>query len=315
MPANKSTKGYADPPLATRGRVLLLTLIAAGTLSACQHAKQAISSLPGVGDKFSNSIKPTSNLPPTTERKWPDIQQDLLNQQARGFGLARMPELEGYLNGLLAKIKTAAGVPAWPGSVYLLATPTLEAYATAAGNIYISPSWVTSAESEDEIVALLSHEFGHVYLHYHQVADVVEGGNQTAQIAAVGLAIAKNKTIGNAWTPVDSLVFGYVAGRDLMVGDYGRSEEIESDSFGLNISLKLGYSYDHGIKAFLERISTWEESNSKRREIERTKLVATIQQQAREDAKKRAASGGRPTLFFRPLSARSTPALPPFFIS
>lgn len=293
MPANKKTQEYGGLPVAGHGQFLLLILIASGALAACQHTKQAVSSLPGVGDKFSLSITPTGSLPPATARTWPDVQQDVLNQQARGFGLARMTELEAYLNGLLAKIKVAAGVPNWPGSVYVLATPTLEAYATAAGNIYISPSWVTSAESEDEIVALLSHEFGHVYLHYHQVAAVVEGTDQTAQIAAVGLAIVKNKMMGNVWTPVDSLLVGYIASRDLMVGDYGRSEEIDSDSFGLNVSLKLGYSYENGIKAFLERISTWEETNEKRRMIEREKLVAAIQQQARDATKKRAALGNQ----------------------
>ena len=269
------------------------TLVLAGFVMAvlasttgCQHAKDAITSIPYASDTIATSIPPTGDLPSPTARTWPSAEQDILNQQARGYGLARMPELETYLNGLYSRIKSAAGVPDWQGSVFILATSTLEAYATAAGNIYLSPSWVESAESEDEIVALLGHEFGHVYLHYHQIAGAVEGTDQAAEIAAVGLAIAKSKTMGNAWTPVDTLVAGYVAGRGLVVGDYGRAEENSADSFGLNVSLKLGYSYDNGIKAFLERLSTWEENNEKRRQVQKEQIRITIRQQAKEKSLK-----------------------------
>ena len=215
------------------------------------------------------------------ERKWADAQQDVLGQQARGYGLAQMPELQAYLNGLLARIKTASGVPDWPGSVYILATPSLDAYSTAAGNIFLSPSWVSSAESEDELVALLSHEFGHIYLHYHQIADVVEGTDQIAQIAGVFLTLLKSKAIGNLWTSADSLFIAYDAGKGLGVGFYGRAEEIAADNFGLNICLRLGYSYTEGIKVFLERIASWDEINSNRRQSQKEQLRATTQQQSK----------------------------------
>lgn len=271
------------PALPLIGLAVAIALSSMG----CQHAKDALASVPYVGEKIGTSIPPTGDLPPPpAARTWPVPEQDVLNQQARGYGLARMPELESYLNGLYAKIKAASGAAEWPGSVYILATPSQEAYATAAGNIYLSPSWIESAESEDEIVALLSHEFGHIYLHYHQIAGAVQGTDQAAQIAAVALAIAKSKTLGNAWTPVDTLVVGYVAGRDLSVGDYGRTEEISADSFSLNVSLKLGYSYDSGIKAFLERIASWEESNEKRRQTQKEQIRIAIRQQAKENSLK-----------------------------
>nr|WP_246165186.1 M48 family metalloprotease [Pigmentiphaga aceris] len=174
--------------------------------------------------------------------------------------------MQGYLTGLLNKIKTQAGVPQWPGEVYVLASPALDAYATAAGNIYVSHTWLASAESEDEIVALLSHEFSHVYLHYHQLEGAIQTGDQAAVLVAVGMTLAKKTANAAGWTQVDSLVAGYALGRELAASAWGRSQESAADELGLKISLLLGYSYEAGFKAFLERQAAWDESNAARQE-------------------------------------------------
>lgn len=57
--------------------------------------------------------------------------------------------------------------------MHILVIDALSAYATGAGNIYLSLPWLDSVESDDELVALLSHEFGHISLHYHQLGGAV----------------------------------------------------------------------------------------------------------------------------------------------
>jgi Zn-dependent protease with chaperone function len=231
-------------------------------------------------------LSPKVDLSPPQERSWPDSTQDVLNQRARGFGLVNSPELERYLNGLYSHIKTQAGVPGWPGSVHILASDALQAYATGAGNIYMSLPWITSAQSEDEIVAVLSHEFGHVYLHYHQLEGAVADADTAAGLLSIGVAIAYKTAEATGWTQVDSLNTAYILGRGLVTTVYGRSQERAADAFALNISLKQGYSYEHGMKTFLERLASWEDVNEQREKDKNEKILQYIRQQAKDNATK-----------------------------
>jgi predicted Zn-dependent protease len=210
-----------------------------------------------------------------------------------------MPELQKYLNELLARIKTKAGVADWPGEVYILATPALDAYSTEAGNIYVSPNWVAGAQSEDELVALLGHEFGHIYLHYHRLGDTIQGSDQLATLAAVGVALTRKTTQQTGWTAVDTVVASYLMTRELSAAAWSRGQESDADAFGLNISLKLGYSYEYGMKVFLERLASWEEQNTERQTVMRQKLLELVKEEARKTARanqKQAANGNPPAL-------------------
>lgn len=224
-----------------------------------------------------SKITAVSSLPTPAEREWPDQKQDVLNQRARvELGLIRSPELENYLNGLYAKIKKQAGVPNWQGKVYIVANSNLTAYATAAGNIYISPSWISTAQSEDEIVAIMSHEFGHVYLHYHELEKTKVTADQAADWITLGAAIAQNTNALNGWPVADLFATGYGASRDIAVGHYGSSQELAADKFALNLSTKMGYSYEAGVKAYLEHQATWEDQNEARQKAYEDKLSESL---------------------------------------
>ena len=272
------------------GAISALLVVLSGCESIPKNLKDF--SLPDV--VTGKQLSPKADLPPPTERSWPDSTQDVLNQRARGFGLVNAPELERYLNGLYARIKTQAGVPGWPGGVRILASDALQAYATGAGNIYVSLPWLTSAQSEDEIAALISHEFGHIYLHYHQLEGAVADADTAAGLLSIGVAIANKTAEVTGWTQVDSLITAYTLGRGLVTTVYGRSQESAADTFGLNVSLKLGYSYEHGMKAFLERMASWEEVNEQREKDKNEKILQYIRQQAKDNAAKQNPNANNP---------------------
>lgn len=269
-----ASKAYTAPTRQLGLAALALLVI---VLAGCKTLPQ-IASAAGSGQN--TSISPTAELPPAVERRWPNASQDVINERARGFGLINMPDMQRYLNTLYARIKEKAGAPKWPGSVYILANDALSAYATAAGNIYISLPWLTSAESEDEIVALLSHEFGHIYLHYHEVDETVQSTDKASDILAIGIAISNKTAAKVGWTEVDTLMASYQLGKSVLTSAYGRSEEEAADTFALNISTKLGYSYEHGMKSFLERLATWEEENEAREQKRQDELIKGIKAQA-----------------------------------
>ena len=246
-------------------------------LSGCESIPKNLKDLPFVKQIAAAAPKPTDPLAPPSERSWPNVTNDVLNQRARGFGLVNAPEMLTYLNGLYGRIKIQAGVKAWPGSVYILANDSLQAYATGAGNLYVSMPWLTSVQSEDELVALLSHEFGHIYLHFHQLEGVVSDADSASGLLALGVAVAKKTAQQTGWTEVDTLLTVYHLTRGLLTTTYSRSQEAAADHFGLNLSLKLGYSYEHGMKAFLERMASWEEKNDKAEKEQQAQIIQAAQ--------------------------------------
>lgn len=270
------------PFLRRHARQLALPLLCLSLLVGCKTIPESISSLPIINKISGKAPDPQAPLPAPVGRTWPDVRKDVVNQRARGFGLVHAPELQKYLNDLLAKIKKAAGVPEWQGGVHLLASHALDAYATGAGNIYVSLQWLIDAQSEDELVALLGHEFGHIYLHYHQLESAVADADTVTALLGMGTALTLKAGEANRWNKVDVLFTSYSLGRGLATAIYSQSEETAADHFGLAISHKLGYSYEHGSKAFLERLAGWEEVQDKRERDQQEALLAAIRAQAAE---------------------------------
>lgn len=261
-------------------------------LSGCETVPTRASTSSLAGPAASALQDPAGALPPPLPRTWPSLEQDVLNERAKGFGLVNAPEAQAYLNRLYARIKDKAGVPDWPGAVYLLADQSLNAYATAAGNIYLSVPWFTSVESEDELVALLSHEFGHIYLHYHLLDSAVQDADAVMGLSGAVYALAKKTAEVKGWNKLDSLVTAYALGRGAATVHYGRSQESAADMLSLNLSHKLGYAYEHGMKAFLERLASWEEANAALQTQRQEALVAEVRKQAMEATMRDSAKRG-----------------------
>jgi beta-barrel assembly-enhancing protease len=200
-----------------------------------------------------------SSLPTPPKRNFADQEIDVLNQRATGYGLVRMPEFETYLNTLYQRIKVFANVASWPGSVYVLANSSLEAYVTEAGNVYLSYSWIASMESEDELVALLSHEFSHVFLHFHRLGNALDTAHMATNWVVLGVALTKKISLESSWSPMHNIALASMAGASLAGTAWARDQEASADLLGLKISLGLGYSFEHGFKAFLERIIVWDD--------------------------------------------------------
>lgn len=233
----------------------------------------------------------TTSLPTPAEIKWAASEADVIGQRARAYGLVKFPVAEAYLNDLLKKIKRTAGVPDWPGRVYILPTPALEAYATGAGNIYVAISWLSEAESEDELFALLAHEFGHVYLHYHRVDSVLDDTDRLAQIALLGVALASRSNPSSSNLLTASL--GYSVGREFGYSTWAKTQEVAADEFGMKISVLAGYSYEYGFKELLERLDSWEKKNEENKATQEAALYAEANKWGQEkeaaDAKARGA--------------------------
>lgn len=259
-------------------------------LSACADVKMpaALSNLGGSKTE-GPMLDKVGELPPPPARSWPDPKLDLDNARADGWGLVSSPDMEQYLNGLLATIKKTAGTPGYPGSVHVIGDPSLNANSSSGGNIFISMGWLQMAASEDEIFAILSHEFGHIYLNHHAIYGAKTAGDTTVEVVSLAWTLANKSPAANSWSGIDNIAVVQTLGMRVLFPAWQRSVEEQADRFGATISLRCGYSYVDGFKTFLERVATYDEQAKARRQ----KLRDQQAQVARDKATKEAVAKSR----------------------
>jgi predicted Zn-dependent protease len=179
---------------------------------------------------------------------------DLNRHRTQGTGLANIPALQDYLNGLMARIQRAGPQPPRYASVFLRSDPGLVAYTTDVGHVYVSLGWIESAESEAEIVALLAHEYGHLSAN-HLSRNWVGTAGYVALAGTAVRALAQKQGL-----PAGASL-GASAWGEVISPAWSRTQEIDADAIALEITGALGYSYARGPKTFLERIAAWEGSS------------------------------------------------------
>lgn len=215
--------------------------------------------------------------PPPKDRQWTNAEDDVIYSRVTGFGLARLPAMESYLNALLQQIRQEAGVPDWPGKVYVQADPGLNAYTRGAGNIYLSIGFLSAATTEDEVFGLLAHEFAHSYLQYaaleQTVVDSDKFSNVSAAITYVGRGIAQTGGQGKlsqsqqlqALRPARNFLLAYQLGRNTLAPAWERSQEHAADALAVRLSIRMGYSVPDGLVAMLERLHASEQEEDRRK--------------------------------------------------
>lgn len=238
-------------------RRLAIAAGAASLLAACQNMPEA--KMPNLAALTGPSVAKVGEIPKVDAPQWDDAAEDVNDNRALGYGLVHMPAMEDYLNQLYAKIKQTAEVPDWPGRVYISSESTLNAHATGAGNIYVNIAVLQSFESEDEIFALLSHEFSHVYLG-HQSAFRARLVTESAALVAIGIKTLAKEVNTRGWGSQDNISVATAAANSLILPAWQRSVEEQADLLGATISLRNGYSYASGFKAFLERVADVEQN-------------------------------------------------------
>lgn len=248
-----------------------------GSLCIAVAALTGCKTLPSnpVTEALNISSQPkTLNLPAAPEvSNWIDMEEELINNRATNAGLVNIPVVQKYLNELLQKIRTEAGVPDWPGKVYINADSTqLNAYTQGSGNIYINIGLLNVMESEDELIGLLAHEFAHTYLQYQQLQKTVVDTDRASDIATVMTLVGQN--INNkdlvkhlqqekAMRSAAAVLMTYQLARNLLAPAWTRGQEYAADDVAVQLSIRMGYSVPDGWVRVLERMHDHE----KKREV------------------------------------------------
>lgn len=252
---------------------------------ACLMALAGCETMERVGEKVGVAL-PTTTVDPTKPMfdKLPATyvlssqaigdEGDVANNRAQGLGLVTMPQLEQYLNRILSRIKTEARLSDAPGKVYISAASDPAAQASPDGNIYVNFGMLRNIESEDEVVALLAHEFAHVALGHHNSDAWGNYQKQLQSLYAIGAQIQSNleagrgnATLGQSQiTDLKKMQTAIELTDRLFHPAWKRLQEDEADRIAIDISTRMGYSFGRGHKSLLEKLATLEEKLGKERQ-------------------------------------------------
>ena len=233
-------------------RTLLLatavTLALATPLSRAQDSK-----LPDIGSSAGELLTPARQAE----------YGGMMLRELRNYGyLVDDPLIDEWLQGMGTRLGSNSAQPQQKFTFFMLKDRQINAFATLGGYIGMNAGLVLTAQREDEVAAVLSHEISHV-TQQHVLRSVEKAQRDQIPILLGMLAavIAAQQTGGNSSS--DATMAAITSGMGLMQQlqiNFTRSNESEADRLGIRTLSRSGYDVD-AMAGFFERMSAAMRSN------------------------------------------------------
>jgi len=230
-------------------RALLLTtaVTLALAMPLAQAQAQAQEKLPDIGSSAGELLTPARQAEYGA----------MMLRELRNYGyLLDDPLVNDWLQTMGTRLGSNSDQPRQPYTFFVMKDRQINAFATLGGYIGVNAGLVLTAEREDEVAAVLSHEIAHV-TQQHVLRGVERAQRDQIPIllgmlAAVVAAQASNSTSsGNATMAAISSGMGLMQQRQI---NYTRSNESEADRLGIRTLSRSGYDVD-AMAGFFERMS------------------------------------------------------------
>ena len=233
-------------------RILLLaaavTLVLAAPLSSAQESK-----LPDIGSSAGELLTPARQAE----------YGGMMLRELRNYGyLVDDPLIDEWLQGMGTRLGSNSAQPQQKFTFFMLKDRQINAFATLGGYIGMNAGLVLTAQREDEVAAVLSHEISHV-TQQHVLRSVEKAQRDQIPILLGMLAavIAAQQAGGNSSS--DATMAAITSGMGLMQQlqiNFTRSNESEADRLGIRTLSRSGYDVD-AMAGFFERMSAAMRSN------------------------------------------------------
>ncbi|EKT2104911.1 TPA: M48 family metalloprotease [Stenotrophomonas maltophilia] len=237
----------APCPRTFRLRALLLTTAVTLALALAMPLAQAQEKLPDIGSSAGELLTPARQAEYGA----------MMLRELRNYGyLLDDPLVNDWLQTMGTRLGSNSDQPRQPYTFFVMKDRQINAFATLGGYIGVNAGLVLTAEREDEVAAVLSHEIAHV-TQQHVLRGVERAQRDQIPIllgmlAAVVAAQASNSTSsGNATMAAISSGMGLMQQRQI---NYTRSNESEADRLGIRTLSRSGYDVD-AMAGFFERMS------------------------------------------------------------
>lgn len=219
----------------------------------------------------------------------------MLLRYRTSFGTVNDRTLTADLDAVLARVQGA-----WPDEppaarVHVIPDAKFDARTYGEGDIFVAVGMLQSMESEDEVAALLSHEYSHVLLghpHDSKLDKAASGLFAGAMLYAMYRNDKKPdeaafmRQFGVAALAMESVSSGLVPAMT-------RKQEDAADRLGMDLMIRAGYN-PVAMATFLERMADWEARNTAAAEARRVRAASL-------DDAIRSETGGQMKLDLMPL--------------
>lgn len=177
--------------------------------------------------------------------------------QTQGGRYYRDEQLNHYISDVGQSLAEVSDRPELPYEFTVINSGVPNAWALPGGKIAINRGLLTELENEAQLAAVMGHEIVHAAAR-HSAQRMQRGTLINLGVAGIGigLGLSDNEYAG--------LVMGGAAlGSQLIMAQYSRSHELESDRFGMQYMAEAGYNPEAAVqlqKVFV-RLSKNEQSN------------------------------------------------------
>ncbi len=219
-----------------------LTLILAVPLAHAQDAR-----LPDIGSSAGEVLSPARQAE----------YGGMMLRELRNYGyLLEDPLLDEWLQKVGSRLGAESDTPRQSYTFFLLRDRQINAFATLGGYIGTNAGLILTAESEDEVAAVLSHEIAHVtQQHVLRAVERAERDQIPILLGMLGAIVLAQSAGGNS--SGDASMAAVASGMGLMQQrqiDYTRSNESEADRLGIRTLQRAGYDVD-AMAGFFARMA------------------------------------------------------------
>ncbi|WP_425527654.1 M48 family metalloprotease [Xylella fastidiosa] len=188
----------------------------------------------------------------------------LMMAELRNYGyVLEDPLLQGWLQSIGEHLAANSDQPHQLFTFVLLKERQINAFATLGGYVAVNSGLLLTAEREDEVAAVLSHEIMHInQKHVLRSVERAQRDQIPILLGMLAAVIAAQHVGGNS--SGDATMAGITSAMGLMQQrqiNYTRSNEAEADRLGIHTLARSGYDLE-AMAGFFERMSLVTRGNS-----------------------------------------------------
>ena len=169
-------------------------------------------------------------------------------------GEYRDPQLSAYVNGIGRRLAAVTEQPGERWTFTVLDSPTINAFATPGGYVYVTRGLVGLAGDEAQLAGVIGHEMGHVVAGHSSLRrERVARANVGLLAGVIGLSVlGVDPNAAGALLDIGQAAAGGYLAR------HSRSDELEADDLGIRYLARAGYD-PYAQSEFLDRLRAWEQ--------------------------------------------------------
>ena len=172
------------------------------------------------------------------------------------FPLIEDPEVVDYIRDLTLSVVKVMPPMLFPITINVVRDTSMNAFATAAGYVFVFSGLILNLDNEAEVVGVIAHELAHVSQRH--IAQSIEQSQIFNAGALVGMLAGVFLGTQGKGDAAGGVMLGSMAGAKSAMLSYSREHEREADNIGLNSLISAGYSPEGMLDAFEKiRRNTW----------------------------------------------------------